>query len=238
MDQDASAEGLVMLLHGAGDSAEGLQFLAEEWCQAMPRVAFVLPSAPHRGQSTLWFARSAPPSKQLVGEGTITRQLLELLASERQRLRLRTDQVALWGYSAGSLMAAWVALHLPEHCACLVCVHGTVPKDRLPPPPPCPAGPRPAALVLAGGVDVQMPPHAVDKAVQELTERHGFTNVTYLIEEGQGHAISDGESDTSLNFIRLHLCAQGPCRMSKEKENREAEVESHQEPAGSMLAET
>merc|ERR1712008_843 len=95
---------------------------------------------------------------------------------------------------------------------------------------------RPAALVLAGGTDVQMPPHAVDNAVQELTERHGFTNVTYLIQEGQGHAISDGEIDTALNFIRLHLCAQGPCRMSKANEMKEAEVESHQEPAGSMRA--
>eukprot|EP01039_Chlorochromonas_danica_P012050 gene12050-13683_t len=52
----------VILMHGLGDSAEGLEDLAQAWRQQLPHVKFVLPTAPTRaitrfmGQSTTaWF---------------------------------------------------------------------------------------------------------------------------------------------------------------------------------------
>merc|ERR1711920_822623 len=100
------------MLHGAGDSADGLMQIAQCWAEAMPTVAFLMPSAPVRGRYSSWFARdqNAPTRvKPCCNYETITEQLLELLDSARRRLGLEYSQVCLWGYSAGALMASWLA---------------------------------------------------------------------------------------------------------------------------------
>lgn len=193
-----------MLLHGAGDSAEGMMGIAEQWAPEMPRVVFVMPSAPVRGQISLWFAR-VPNSKKCCGFDTIVRDLLELLEHHMRLHGLRFSQVALWGYSAGSLMAGWLALQLRQHCACLVLLHGLAPDSRLPPPPRSPAGPRPPALVLAGGKDVQVPPEAVALAAKDLKERHNFQDVVHRVAPEQGHAIGEDELWAMCEFLQAHL---------------------------------
>lgn len=194
-----------MMLHGAGDSADGMMGLAQEWAEQMPHVAFVMPSAPVRGQYSAWFARVARERNKCCGFDTIVRELLELLDGERRLYDLKFSQVALWGYSAGSLMASWLALQLREHCACLVLLHGLAPDQRLPDPPPAPAGPRPSALVLAGGEDTQIPPKAVEMAVKDLKVRHGFRDVTHRVAPNQGHGIGDEEVGVMCEFFQAKL---------------------------------
>merc|ERR1711920_659465 len=134
----------------------------------------------------------------------ITQQLLALLDAERSRLGLPMSQVALWGYSAGSLMAGWLTLQLKENCAALVLLHGLAPDKRLPPPPRAPLGPRPPALCLAGEKDLQIPPPAVEQAVRDL-QRHGFQNVIYHLESEGTHGISDDEMNLMGDFLKEHL---------------------------------
>jgi len=219
LDDSRPAEGLVLMLHGSGDSAEGMHFIAEMWAQRMPRVAFVMPSAPVRGQMSAWFGKRARtkenPGHLCINYATVERQLLELLEVERKRLGLRWDQVGLWGFSAGSLMAAWLSLLLPEACGALVLLHGLAPDKRLPMPPSQSAsagaaevgGPRrPPALVLAGGDDVQVPAVAVAQAAEELRSRWRFPEVTYVETPGQDHSIGDGEYEAMFDFLAGHLC--------------------------------
>lgn len=203
LDAEAPAEGLVLLLHGAGDSAEGMMGLAQEWASKMPRVAFLMPSAPVRATHSAWFGR-VKGKLQCANFDTITLQLLKLLQTERRRLGLPMSQVAIWGYSAGSLMAGWLAMQLREHCAALVLLHGLAPDKRLPPPPKAPPGPRPPTLCLAGESDVQIPPPAVEKAVRDL-QSNGFQDVIYHLESGGTHAISDFEMRMMGDFLRKHL---------------------------------
>lgn len=204
LDQDYPVEGMVMMLHGAGDSAIGMMGLARSWAEQMPRVVFVMPSAPVRGQYSAWFARVKGKNK-CCGFETIVRQLLELLDDQRRGHDLRLSQVALWGYSAGSLMASWITLQLREHCAGLVLLHGLAPDGRLPAPPSAPSGPRPPALVLAGGDDRQIPPEAVEAAVKDLKVLHGFHDVIHRVAPNQGHGIGDGEFREMCEFLQARL---------------------------------
>lgn len=45
---DGSHSATVILMHGLGDSADGLADLAEEWGKQMPHVKFILPTADQR----------------------------------------------------------------------------------------------------------------------------------------------------------------------------------------------
>eukprot|EP00928_Gymnodinium_smaydae_P048498 TRINITY_DN32428_c0_g1_i1.p1 TRINITY_DN32428_c0_g1~~TRINITY_DN32428_c0_g1_i1.p1 ORF type:complete len:317 (+),score=62.16 TRINITY_DN32428_c0_g1_i1:115-951(+) len=202
LDNGESPEGLVMLLHGAGDSADGMMGLAEQWAPCMPRVAFLMPSAPVRGRHSSWFGRRKG-SLQCVNYEVISKQLLALLETERRRLGLQPHQVALWGYSAGSLMASWLALQLPEPCAALVLLHGLAPDGRLPPVPPS-ARPRPPTLCLAGGRDAQIPPEAVEYAMRCLRAL-GFKDVTHRVEPEGGHGVSDDEIEIMGLFLKERL---------------------------------
>lgn len=203
LDHAAPAEGLVMLLHGAGDSAGGMLGIAKEWAAQMPRVAFVMPSAPVRGVMSSWFGR-VKGKLECTHYSVITRHLMVLLETERLRLGLQMNQVALWGYSAGSLMAAWLAMQLAENCAALVLLHGLAPDTRLPPPPKAPPGQRPPAFCLAGEKDVQIPPPAVEQAVLAL-QRNGFKEVTHHVEPAGMHSISDNEMELMCAFLKEHL---------------------------------
>jgi len=143
---------------------------------------------------------------QCIGFETITRQLLTLLDGDRKRLGLTWNQVALWGYSAGALMAGWLCLQLREACAGMVLLHGLAPDARLPRPPSF-EGPRPPALVLAGECDVQIPPRAVELAVQAL-EKHGFSDITHHVEPEQGHGPSDHEFRLMQDICALDLAVR------------------------------
>ena len=45
---EGSHSATVILMHGLGDSADGLSDLAEEWLRNMPHVKFILPTAEQR----------------------------------------------------------------------------------------------------------------------------------------------------------------------------------------------
>lgn len=210
------------MLHGAGDSGEGMLAIAEDWARAMPRVAFLMPSAPVRGQMSSWFGRrlvtKENPAHLCIRYETVERQLLEMLEVERKKLNLEISQIALWGYSAGSLMAGWLSLLLPEACAALVLLHGLAPDKRLPLPPRQPkptrraakclgTGPwRPPALLIGGECDQQIPAVAVQQASETLRGRHEFEDVTFIQTPGQDHGIGESEYDAMREFLASKLC--------------------------------
>jgi len=211
LDRRTAPEGLVLVLHGCGGTARCFEDMAHEWAKAMPRVAFIMPTAPQRGRFTAWFNKSG---KSPAGLGVqpkccaytrVEAQLLNILESERARLQLDWSQVALLGYSAGSMMASWLSLKLPAACAGLVCLHGICPDHRLPPPPPCPKTGRPPALLMAGGEDVQIIPEAVEHSRDLLKERFGFKDVTYVLTPDQPHSLSIEELDAVLAFFQQCL---------------------------------
>lgn len=211
LHKNAAAEGLVLILHGAGGSADCFEPYAEEWSKAMPSVAFLMPSAPQRGTLTTWFARARTErigkgvQPKLINFARVQAELLDLLKTECQRLNLDLGQVAILGYSAGSLMASWLVLQLPQPCAGLVCLHGLCPDGRLPDPPPCPTAGRPEALCLAGGRDRQVPPEAVQHSVKLLRDRWQFPEVSHRVFPEQGHGISVEECDVMVDFFRARL---------------------------------
>lgn len=225
LDQMNRAEGLVLMLHGSGDTGDGMLPIAEDWAQVMPRVAFLMPSAPVRIRLSNWFGLSSQPGgrKRYHKYQQVEAELLRLLEEECRKFRLSFCQVALWGYSAGARMAGWMSLLLPEPCAALVLLHGMAPDERLPHAQPrqmggeaaasrLPAGQkitegrrRPPTLILAGGEDTAVPAEKVRHAKASLEQRYGFTDIAYIESPEQGHWIGDQEYDIMLEFLQAKL---------------------------------
>lgn len=113
----------VILLHGLGDSAEGLEDLAQAWRQQLPHIKFILPTAPTRaitrfmGQSTTaWFNinsnsdRYQDPCEGLEESGDFVQSLVR---AERA-LGLPRQRIVLAGFSQGGALSLFSGLQKPR----------------------------------------------------------------------------------------------------------------------------
>lgn len=191
--------GLVVIFHGAGDTAEGGFYdLAEQWAAALPHVKFLIPTAPVRGCMTAWMAINRK-TKLLCSYENLWCEVLDLIETERVLHKVPLSRVVLLGLSAGALMASWVAMNLPSRCGGLVLLSGLSPCERLPEPRMAPGVEQTPVFYCEGAEDTQIPPSKVRASVDRLRKR-GFT-VDYHEIPGLGHTVSDEEADQVLRFL-------------------------------------
>ena len=110
---------LVVLCHGVGADGHDLIDLAPGWAAALPQSAFVAPDAPHpydmAPMGRQWFSLAdRTPSVLAHGVRAAADRLGAFVASERGRLNLPADAVALMGFSQGAMTVLQVALHGAE----------------------------------------------------------------------------------------------------------------------------
>jgi phospholipase/carboxylesterase len=107
----ASPDRLVIFLHGVGASGADLAPLGELWKSTLPNTVFVAPDAPSpfdHGPGRQWFSiNGVTPSNRAQRILEARRGFDDTLASVLGRYHLsgRLDQVALVGFSQGSMMA-------------------------------------------------------------------------------------------------------------------------------------
>uniref|UniRef100_A0A7S4WAK1 Phospholipase/carboxylesterase/thioesterase domain-containing protein n=1 Tax=Alexandrium monilatum TaxID=311494 RepID=A0A7S4WAK1_9DINO len=117
------ATGLVVFLHGFGDSAYGMRGIAEAWAGKLPHVEFLLPTAPiYAGCRTSWFGVSGCGHPLGIERPWV--EILELVEAFCSRRAIPTRRVVFIGFSQGAGMASWVALPLPRRCGGLVLLGG------------------------------------------------------------------------------------------------------------------
>lgn len=200
----AAARRLVILLHGVGSSGADLMPLAQSWRGALPGTAFVAPNAPQpfdMGNGRQWFSIAGVTEENRPARvAAALPALAELIEAERQRAGVAPAEVALVGFSQGSIMALHLAMTAPERCGAVVAFAGRI---AAPVATPDGAGRRPPVLMVGGAADSIMPPAVVQAAAAHFRSA-GFAVEEHLL-RGVPHTITAAGAQLGLSFLERVL---------------------------------
>jgi phospholipase/carboxylesterase len=175
---------LVVLVHGYGADGNDLIGLASHWQSLLPTVAFAAPNAPTPVPGSAgyqWFPiQRIDPREMQTGVEASGPILEAYLEAELVRLNIAPENLALAGFSQGTMMALHVAPRRAVQPAAIVGFSG-----MLAGPPP--DGPVPPVLLTHGTADSVIPPQAMLAAAAEL----GLCGaaVQWHLAPGMGHGI-------------------------------------------------
>jgi len=175
---------LVVLVHGYGADGNDLIGLAAHWQDLLPTVAFAAPNAPTRTPGApgyQWFpiARIDPHLMQ-QGVEMAGPVLDEYLDAELVRLGIPPENLALAGFSQGTMLSLHVGLRRKVKPAAIVgfsgMLAGVPPKGEIPP-----------ILLTHGDADQVIPPQAMFMAALALGQAGAC--VQWHLAPGMGHGI-------------------------------------------------
>jgi len=183
------ARQLVVLLHGVGADGNDLISLAPVLAERLPHAAFVAPNAPEPCDMApfgyQWFSlREQRPQAIELGVQASAPALDAFLDAERDRHGLDDHQIALLGFSQGTMMALYVGPRRPRALAGILGYSGAlVGADRL----PAEIRSRPPVCLIHGDADELIPVQAMHAAVAGL-QLAGIA-VRAVARPGLGHGI-------------------------------------------------
>ena len=183
---------LVVLLHGFGSDGNDLIGLAPHWAAVLPDTEFVSPNAPFPcemgGFGHQWFSFGDRDPQAILAGTKAAANILNAFLDEALASRGLTDrELALVGFSQGTMMALYVALRRPQAVAAVVGYSGAlVGAETL----AAEIQSRPPVLLVHGDQDQVIPPEALMVSVQGLG---GLSvPVEFHLSRGIGHGI-DGD---------------------------------------------
>ena len=204
-----SIRSVVVFLHGYGANGADLLSIADVLSEHLPDTLFVAPDAPETcpGSSTgyQWF-----PIPWLDGSSEETSKLgmdaacadldafLDFLIVEEDVL---PEQVALFGFSQGTMMGLQVAPRREDAFAGIIAFSGRLLEPELLMDEVQNTLP---VLLVHGDEDEVVPPDSMSKAAVGL-EKAGFKEVFAHVMEGTGHGIAPDGLSVALAFLRDKL---------------------------------
>lgn len=161
---------LVILLHGLGADGQDLISLSPHWGRLLPDAAFVAPNAPERCDMSpygyQWFSlRDLSPERILRDVRSVAPVLDAFIDASLAEHGLQPENLALVGFSQGTMMALHVALRRDRPIAGIVGYSGALLAPGLL------AGEiksRPPVLLVHGDADQVVPFQAMAGAVSAL----------------------------------------------------------------------
>src|SRR4051812_32578378 len=196
---------LVVLVHGYGADGQDLLGLANHWQGLLPTVAFAAPNAPTRVPGSpgyQWFPISRiDPHEMQKGVEVAGPQLDEYLDAELARLGIPPENLALAGFSQGTMLSLHVGLRRKVKPAAIVGFSGMLaspPQANNGKPPP---GDIPPILLTHGDSDQVIPPQALFMAALALGEAGAC--VQWHLAPGMGHGIDPEGLAIAGNFLNL-----------------------------------
>jgi len=180
---------LVVLLHGYGSNGEDLISLAPYWRGALPATAFVAPNAPEPcpgapGGYQWWSLTSGSPGARAEGAARAAPVLDAFIDAELGRFGLAEAQLALVGFSQGTMMALYVGPRRRRPLAGIVGYSGMLADEA---GLADPSLTRPPILLIHGDADPMIPVAAFHQAKAALAG-NGFA-VESHVSPGVGHSI-------------------------------------------------
>ena len=184
-----AAQSLVILLHGYGSNGEDLIGLAPHWRDALPTTAFVSPNAPEPcpgapGGYQWWELAGAERGDRAAGANRAAPVLNAFIDAELARHGLTEAELALVGFSQGTMMALHVGPRRPRQLAGIVGYSGMLAD---PAGLADPAMTKPPILLIHGDQD-PMIPIAAFHAARAALGQNGFA-VEDHVSPGLGHSI-------------------------------------------------
>ena len=203
------AQMLVILLHGLGADGNDLLGLAPNWAPHLPHAEFSSPHAPEAcdmaPMGRQWFSlQSRDPDSIREGAEHAAPILNEFIDFELDRLGLTDRQLALVGFSQGTMMALYVGLRRPQPPAAIIGFSGSlVAPERL----ATEVSARPPILLVHGDSDEVVPVQALHEAVAGLAS--AAVGVIWHVCNGMGHQIDQTGLDMGTDFLTAHLGGSG-----------------------------
>lgn len=192
---------LVIFLHGVGSNGDDLIGLAPLMKDALPDTQFVSPNgceqydmAPFGYQ---WFSLRDRSHHALQAGAMKAAPLVNAyIDQQRERFGLSDADVALVGFSQGTMMALYAGLKRPSSLAAIVGFSGMMvsAQDILSRPPIC---------LVHGEYDEVVPFRAMEAAEQTLLQ-NGFS-VEAHARPMLGHGIDPEGIDIANDFLKRHL---------------------------------
>jgi phospholipase/carboxylesterase len=199
----------VVFLHGYGANGADLLGLAEVLGEHLPDTLFVAPDAPESCAGApmgfQWFpipwidGSSEEESRQ--GLWQAARDLDAFLTGLMVEEDLLPEQVALFGFSQGSMIALQVAPRREDAVAAVVAFSGRLLEpELLADEALC----RPPVLLVHGDQDNVVPVEALPAAAQAL-QNAGWEEVYAHVMRGTAHGIAPDGLQVALAFLRDRL---------------------------------
>jgi phospholipase/carboxylesterase len=198
---------LVLLLHGVGADGNDLIGLAPYFARALPDTAFVSPNGPYPCDMApygyQWFSlQDRTPSVILAGVQATAPILNAFIDAERDRYGLEDRQVALLGFSQGTMMSLYTASRREKPIAGVVGYSGAlVGADLLAKE----IRSRPPVLLIHGEADPIVPFPAMAAAAKALTA--AGVKVETLARPGLPHSIDEEGIAAGTQFLQQALAA-------------------------------
>ncbi|OWJ57611.1 alpha/beta hydrolase [Inquilinus limosus] len=196
---------LIVLLHGVGADGQDLIGLAPHWARYLPEAEFLAPDGPEPCDMApfgrQWFSlQDRTPAAMEAGLQAalpIVNGFLDQALAERG---LTDADLALVGFSQGTMTSLYTALRRPRPCAAVVGYSGallgapTLAQD---------IASRPPVLLVHGEDDGVVPFAAMAAASQAL--RGAGVEVETLARPGLAHGIDPEGLVAGLDMLRRHL---------------------------------
>lgn len=199
----------VIFLHGYGANGADLMGLAEPLAEHMPDTLFLSPDAPEQCAGAplgrQWFPIPwIDGSSEEESRASLYRAADDLnafLDGVMLDEDLLPEQVMLFGFSQGTMMALYVAPRREDAVAGIVAFSGRLLEPEL-------LGDealcRPAVLLVHGDEDDVVPVEALPQAAEALQEA-GWREVYAHIQKGTAHGIAPDGLSVALAFLRERL---------------------------------
>ncbi len=185
----AEPKQIVLLLHGFGSNGTDMIALAPHWQDAMPDALFLAPHAPQRcvtiGAGYQWWGLSGfAPAALAAGAASAAPAIDAFIDKKLAQYGLTEADLALVGFSQGTMMALHVGLRRPRAVAAVVgysgMLTGTLGVQKI-------GVAKPPVLLVHGSADAVVPVAALHMADGEL-KRLGVKVTTHL-SYGVAHSV-------------------------------------------------
>lgn len=192
---------LVVLLHGVGADGNDLIGLAPALARRLQHAAFVAPDGPEPCDMApfgyQWFSlRDRRPAALLAGVQATVPVLNAFLDAELERAGLGARQLALVGFSQGTMLGLYAALRRAPAIAAVLGYSGALlGAEHL----PAEVVSRPPVFLVHGDADEIVPVQALHAAVQGL--QAAAVPVQWQVRRGLPHAIDPETIEHGAAFL-------------------------------------
>ncbi|PPB81637.1 phospholipase/carboxylesterase [Albidovulum inexpectatum] len=206
--KSGQANAMVIFLHGYGADGADLLGLADPLAPHLPNTVFIAPDAPEKCRNNpfgyQWFPIPwLDGSSEEESRASFRQSVDDLNAFIDARLAeeaMTPDQLAVVGFSQGTMMALHVLPRRPEPVAAIVGFSGRLLDPELLEKE---AVSKPPVLLCHGDQDPMVPFADMQVAGQALSQA-GFETYAHVM-KGTGHGISPDGLSAALGFLRQKL---------------------------------
>lgn len=199
---------IVLLLHGFGSSGSDMITFAPTWQRSLPEALFLAPHAPQRtgfGAGYQWWALSElSPQALAAGAAVAAPAIDEFIDRKLKQYALTEAELAIVGFSQGTMMALHVGLRRPNPLAAIVGYSGMLTgaarlrHDAITKPP---------VLLVHGSHDPVVPVAALHSAESEL--KHLGIDVKTHVSAGIAHSVDPFGLQLGVDFVNNAFLTAG-----------------------------